>query len=74
MGMPLKVVCVTFRACSAYNVKSLRPQRRWKEIRNWPISLKSGIGGADDVQGPNDQTRRALDKLGVTVVTATDLA
>lgn len=73
--IPLKVVCVTFRAGSVYNVKSLKSQRHWKEIPELANILGQwNKQGLTMIQGPNNQTRRTLGELGVTVVTATDLA
>lgn len=71
----VKVVCVTFRAGPVYNVKSLRSQRHWKEIPELANILEQwNKQGLRMIQGPNNQTRRTLGELGVTVVTATDLA
>ena len=71
----VKVVCVTFRAGPVYNVESLKSQRHWKEIPELANILERwNKQGLKMIQGPNNQTRKTLEKLGVTVVTATDLA
>jgi len=71
----VKVVCVTFRAGPVYNLESLKSQRHWKEIPELANILERwNKQGLKMIQGPNNQTRKTLEKLGVTVVTATDLA
>jgi len=73
--VPVKVVCVTFRAGPVYDVESLKSQRHWKEIPELAHILERwNEQGLTMIQGPNNQTIRILKELGVTVVTATDLA
>jgi len=58
-----------------YDVESLKSQRHWKEIPELASILERwSKQGLTMIQGPSNQTRRILKKLGVIIVTATDLA
>jgi hypothetical protein len=71
----IKVICVTFRAGSVYDVKSLKSARHWREIPELADTLKEWLRkGLTSIQGPSQEMKRRLTSLGVAIVTSTDMA
>jgi len=70
----LKVVCVTFRAGEAYNIKSLEKSYVWSEIPELTKVLQEWKEeGQTIIPGPSSEVRERLEELDVEIVTATDI-
>ena len=70
----VRVVCVTFRAGEAYNVKSLEKSVIWSEIPELAKVLqKWKKQGLTLIPGPSSEVRERLGELDVAIVTATDI-
>jgi len=70
----VKVVCVTFRAGEAYNIKSLEKSSIWSEIPEMTKVLqKWKKQGLMIIPGPSSEVKKRLRALHAAVVTATDI-
>jgi len=71
----VKVVCVTFRAGEAYNIKSLEKSVIWSEIPELAKVLQRWKKqGLMMISGPSSEVRERLKELDVAIVTATDIS
>lgn len=67
------VICVTFRAGTIWRKATLEKSEIWSEIPELAeVRERWGREGIDGVAGPSEETKRALNDLGATIVTATD--
>jgi len=70
----VKVVCVTFRAGEAYNIKSLEKSYIWSEIPELANVLQRWKEqGVTIILGPSSEVRERLRELDVAIVTTTDI-
>jgi len=70
----VKVVCVTYRAGEAYNIKSLEKSYIWSEIPELTKVLqKWKEEGLTIIPGPSNEVREGLRELDVAIVTTTDI-